>query len=85
MKERWKARCYDGGWSVVMARGTDYEIAAINGRRENPEAIARLLSASPELRDALIGMMQCHHDAGVVCVHWKRAEKAVTKATGEKP
>lgn len=53
MKWRWKARKYDGAWAVVMRGPVDYEVAAINGRREDPEAIARFIAAAPELLEAL--------------------------------
>lgn len=83
MKWRWKARKYDDAWSVVMRGPVDYEIATINGRREDPEAIARLVAAAPELLEALCSLVGCHHAEGTNCVHYRRAHRAIAKATGE--
>jgi hypothetical protein len=91
---------YDDTWGLIVARG-EVEVAACHGggSRSEAQANARLISAAPELLDALKTLLAYHGETGHgvfkstkghyvkerECLQCTMARAAIAKAEGREP
>ena len=70
---------------TVYGRNTTHAIAFEGGHNPHAEADARLISAAPDLLEALIRLMGKTSDLQDALDAAKQARAAIAKATGETP